>query len=157
MSTHSGHSGHHISPISQYVIIWLALMALTIITVGVAQLDFGPLNTVVAMTVATIKAGLVVLFFMHLKYDKPFHSVAFGIGIVFFGLFLGLMLLDVGARTDPEPSRNFAVIPTPTPYIGKPHGSGGHGAAAASEHKEEAKPAAAGEHKEEAKPAGEHK
>lgn len=134
MTTHAGRSGHsqvHVSPVRLYVVVWVALMALTIITVGVAQLDFGPLNVVVAMTVATIKAALVVLFFMHLKYDKPFHAVAFGLGIVFFGIFLGFQLLDVGTRTDPEPARNFAVIPTPTPYVAGSHGAAEHSAAPA--------------------------
>ena len=135
MSTHAGASGQshvHISPVRLYVIIWVALMVFTAITVGVAQVDFGSLNVVVAMTVATIKASLVVLFFMHLKYDKPFHAVAFSLGIVFFGLFLGLMLLDVSTRTDPEPLRNFAVIPTPTPYVATSHGAAS--GAAATEH-----------------------
>ncbi len=147
MSTHagtSGHAPHHISPVSLYLRIWIGLMILTAITVFVYNFDFGPLNIVVAMTVATIKASLVVLFFMHLKYDKPFHAVAFGIGIVFFGLLLGLTLLDIQSRTDPIPSHDFAVLPTPTP---RPvQAEGGHGAAASEvkpEAKSEAKPTAA--------------
>ncbi|MFN7947288.1 MAG: cytochrome C oxidase subunit IV family protein [Blastocatellia bacterium] len=163
MSTHAGASGQshvHVSPVRLYVIIWVALMVFTAITVGVAQVDFGSLNIVVAMTVATIKASLVVLFFMHLKYDKPFHAVAFSLGIVFFGLFLGLMLLDVGTRTDPEPAKNFAVIPTPTPFVAPAHGSGGaaateHSAAPAGEKKEA--PAAAAPEKSAAPAAGEKK
>ena len=145
MSTHAGASGQphiHISPVRLYVVIWGALMVFTAITVGVAQVDFGSLNVVVAMAVATIKASLVVLFFMHLKYDKPFHAVAFSMGIIFFGLFLGLMLLDVDSRTDPEPSKIFAVIPTPTPFVAPAHGAASgaaateHGAAPAGEQKE---------------------
>lgn len=158
MSTHAGDSGHshiHVSPVRLYVAVWVALMVLTAITVGVAQVDFGALNVVVAMAVATIKASLVVLFFMHLKYDKPFHAVAFGIGIVFFGIFLGLQLLDVGTRTDPEPARNFAVIPTPTPWVAPAHGGAAteHSAAPAGEKKEapaaEHSPAPAAEEKKE--------
>jgi cytochrome c oxidase subunit IV len=130
MSTHagpSGHSQHHISPVRLYLVVWIGLMILTAITVGVYKFDFGALNVVIAMAVATVKASLVVLFFMHLKYDKPFHAVAFSIGIIFFGLFLGLQLLDVATRTDPEPTKDFAPVPPPTLKVGK---AGGHGGAA---------------------------
>lgn len=135
MSSHAGKPGHlhlHISPVRLYLAVWIGLMILTAITVGVAQVDFGPLNVVVAMAVATFKALLVVLFFMHLKYDKPFHAVALSIGVVFFGLLLGLTLLDVGTRTDPEPSRNFAPLAAPNPLAGKT--PGGHGGAASETH-----------------------
>ncbi|HZS06875.1 MAG TPA: cytochrome C oxidase subunit IV family protein [Blastocatellia bacterium] len=118
MSTHAathGHSHHHISPIRLYLAVWIGLMILTAITVGVYKFDFGALNVVIAMAVATVKASLVVLFFMHLKYDKPFHAVAFSIGIIFFGLFLGLQLVDVATRTDPEPTRDFAPVERPSP------------------------------------------
>ena len=51
-----------------YVGIWAALMVLTVITAKVAFVDLGPFNTVVALVIATLKALLVVLFFMHVKY-----------------------------------------------------------------------------------------
>jgi cytochrome c oxidase subunit 4 len=51
-----------------YVGIWAALMVLTVITATVAFVDLGPFNTVVALVIATLKALLVVLFFMHVKY-----------------------------------------------------------------------------------------
>lgn len=58
----------HIVSTKFYVLIWAALMCLTVITASVAFLDLGPLNTVVALVIATLKALLVVLFFMHVKY-----------------------------------------------------------------------------------------
>jgi len=51
-----------------YVGIWATLMVLTVITATVAFVDLGPFNTVVALVIATLKALLVVLFFMHVKY-----------------------------------------------------------------------------------------
>jgi len=51
-----------------YVGIWAALMVLTVITATVSFVDLGPFNTVVALVIATLKALLVVLFFMHVKY-----------------------------------------------------------------------------------------
>lgn len=58
----------HIIPARTYVGIWIALMCLTVITASVAFVDLGPLNTVVALVIATFKALLVVLIFMHVKY-----------------------------------------------------------------------------------------
>jgi cytochrome c oxidase subunit IV len=58
----------HIIPTKTYIGIWIALMCLTVITASVAFIDLGPLNTVVALVIATCKALLVVLFFMHVKY-----------------------------------------------------------------------------------------
>src|SRR5258708_14032736 len=63
-----GHVSEHISSLGSSVAIWLALLAGTGITVAAAFIDLGPFNTIVALTVATIKATLVVLFFMHVKY-----------------------------------------------------------------------------------------
>ena len=57
----------HIMSFGLLTKIWLGLLALTGVTVGVAGFDFGFLNVIVAMTVATTKALLVVFFFMHLK------------------------------------------------------------------------------------------
>ena len=53
----------------QYFNIWLLLMFLTVVTVGAAQFDFGSLNIPIAMLIASIKAGVVALHFMHLKYE----------------------------------------------------------------------------------------
>ena len=58
----------HIVSAKTYVGIWIALMCLTVITATVAFVDLGPLNTVVALVIATFKALLVVLIFMHVKY-----------------------------------------------------------------------------------------
>ena len=63
-----GHVSEHISSVGSSVAIWLALLAGTGITVAAAFIDLGPFNTIVALTIATIKATLVVLFFMHVKY-----------------------------------------------------------------------------------------
>lgn len=74
-----------------------ALMVLTAITVLATKVDFGPsLNLALAMFVAVIKATLVVLFFMHLKYDKLFHSVIFISAILAAALFVGFTLMDTG-------------------------------------------------------------
>ena len=64
-------SNHVIVPVRTYYLIFLTLMVCTAITVAVAFVDLGPLNAVVAMTIAVLKATLVVLFFMHVEFDRP--------------------------------------------------------------------------------------
>lgn len=72
-SAHGAPGGHpevgHIIPYRIYVTVLLVLLVLTVVTVAVSRIDFGVLNIVVAMVIASIKAGLVGLFFMHLKYE----------------------------------------------------------------------------------------
>ncbi len=73
------------------------LLFLTIVTVLATTVDFGPsLNLALAMFIAVIKATLVVLFFMHLKYDKVFHSVIFVSAILAAALFVGFTMMDSG-------------------------------------------------------------
>jgi len=70
---------HHIVPKSTYYTIFALLMLGTAITVAVAYVDLGALNTIVALAIACTKATLVVLFFMHVKYSsKLTWAVVFG-------------------------------------------------------------------------------
>ncbi len=74
-----------------------ALLVLTAITVLATKVDFGSsLNLALAMFIAVIKATLVVLFFMHLKYDKLFHTVIFVSALLAAALFVGFTLMDSG-------------------------------------------------------------
>ena len=79
----------HIVPTRVYYLIFLTLMVCTAITVGVAFVDLGPLNTVVAMAIAVFKTTLVVLFFMHVKYSTRL-TWAVIVGSVFW---LGILLV----------------------------------------------------------------
>lgn len=107
---HADHS-HHIIPFRTLLNVFLALVALTVLTVAAAWFDLGPLEVPVALGIATVKATLVVMFFMALKYDKPVNTLAFIIGTTFVGVFLIFTLFDtvfrgdlgnVGARTISE-------------------------------------------------------
>jgi cytochrome c oxidase subunit 4 len=74
-----------------------SLLLLTIVTVLATKVDFGAnLNLALAMFIAVIKATLVVLFFMHLKYDKLFHTVIFVSAILAATLFVGFTVMDSG-------------------------------------------------------------
>jgi cytochrome c oxidase subunit 4 len=88
----------HIVPTRTYYLIFLTLMVCTAITVAVAFVDLGPMNVVVAMTIAVLKATLVVLFFMHVKYSTRL-TWAVVIGSVFWlGILLALTMTDYLTR-----------------------------------------------------------
>ena len=89
----------HIVPARTYVAIWAALIVLTGITAGVAFIDLGPFNTIVALVIATFKAVLVALIFMHVKYaSERLTKVVLGAAIFFLILLLGLSLADYTTR-----------------------------------------------------------
>jgi cytochrome c oxidase subunit IV len=82
-----------------YLGIWSALMVLTVITASVAFLDLGPLNTVVALGIATLKALLVVLFFMHVKYtSEKLTKMVIVCALFWLLILLFLSLADYGTR-----------------------------------------------------------
>lgn len=83
--------------------IWGILILLTGITVWTSYQDYGTWNIAVAMLIATIKASLVALFFMHLKYDNKVDIVTFVSSFVFLGIFVGLTASDLLDRETTEP------------------------------------------------------
>ncbi|PJZ69890.1 cytochrome C oxidase subunit IV [Leptospira perolatii] len=92
------HGAHHLIPIPTYLMVFVALIVGTIITVWVAGIDFGAMNTVIAMAVATAKATLVLAYFMHLKYDNFMNRVIFGSGFLFLALLFGFCVSDIYTR-----------------------------------------------------------
>jgi cytochrome c oxidase subunit IV len=88
---HVEHVEHHL-PKTLYFMIFGALMVLTAMTVGLAFVNLGQLNIVVALTVAVVKASLVVMFFMHLKYESHLMKVVLGAGIFWLVLLLGIIM-----------------------------------------------------------------
>ena len=84
----------HVSPKSTYYAIFGALMVLTGVTVGAAFVNLGSFNFPVAIAIAITKATLVILFFMHLRYDRLFHTVVFVSAICAASLFVGFTLMD---------------------------------------------------------------
>ena len=88
----------HIVPKSVYYLIFAALMAGTAVTVAVAFLDLGAFNVVVALTIAVVKATLVVLFFMHVRYSSRLTwAVVFG-SVFWLGILLALTFSDYLTR-----------------------------------------------------------
>jgi cytochrome c oxidase subunit 4 len=95
---HDDHHGiSHVASVKVLLGTGGTLLFLTIVTVLATKIDFGSsMNLALAMFIAVIKATLVVLFFMHLKYDKVFHSVIFMSAVLAAALFVGFTLMDSG-------------------------------------------------------------
>ena len=92
----SSHQIGHIVPLKTLFAVFVALTLLTVLTVAASEVNFGEFNLVIALCIAVVKASLVVLFFMHLLWDKPFNAIIFVGCLVFVGLFISLTLLDTG-------------------------------------------------------------
>jgi cytochrome c oxidase subunit 4 len=98
------HEDHnHISPVPVYVAVFVALLVLTVVTYGVSFADLGSASLPVAMAVATVKASLVVGYFMHLKYEDRFYAFLLACSMLFIGIFFTVVLLDVKASGDLNP------------------------------------------------------
>ena len=95
-------SNNHIIPFEVYIKVLSALLVLTVITVAVAQVNFGAWNAVIAMGIATIKAALVLLYFMHLKYDDKIYPVIFLTGVFFLIVIFLFCELDLITRIPQE-------------------------------------------------------
>jgi cytochrome c oxidase subunit 4 len=92
---HDAHSGAtHVSSIRLLVVVWIALMVGTWLTVTATYFDLGALNIWIGLAIATAKAVLVGLYYMHLRWDKPFNALVFLGAIGFLMLFIGLALTD---------------------------------------------------------------
>jgi cytochrome c oxidase subunit 4 len=89
---------HPVVPIKIYVGVFLALIALTITTVGVSKIELGEYNFVVAMTIAVIKGTLVVLFFMHVKHGSSMTKLFVVAGFFWMAILFVFVLSDYFSR-----------------------------------------------------------
>jgi len=89
----------HVSSVKLYVAIWLALLLGTGLTVAAAFVNLGPFNTIVALAIASTKAVLVVLFFMHVKYaHEKMTKLVIVTAIFFLLILLALSMADYATR-----------------------------------------------------------
>ena len=93
-ASHDEHEIAHVMPLSALFGVFAALMVLTFITVAATWVDLGWFNLPIAMAIATVKATLVALYFMHLRYDAPFNGLAFLAALLFVAVFILIVLLD---------------------------------------------------------------
>jgi cytochrome c oxidase subunit IV len=89
---------HHISSTAMFTNVLLALLVLTVITVGASRVDFGSANMLIAMAIASVKASLVILFFMHVKWDTAINKIVFLSSFLFLSLLFVFTLADQATR-----------------------------------------------------------
>ena len=90
----------HIVPVRVYVAIFAALMLGTALTIWAGLQDFpGPLNVIIALTIAVIKATLVVLYFMHVRYSSRLIWVIFASALFWMGILFALTFSDYWTRS----------------------------------------------------------
>ena len=99
MSEHTK-DGVHISSVRLLVVVWIALMIGTWLTVSATYVDLGALNIWIGLAIATVKAVLVALYYMHLRWDKPFNGFVFLSAFFFLAIFIGITLMDTAHYQD---------------------------------------------------------
>jgi cytochrome c oxidase subunit 4 len=93
--SHAAHSRvGHVVPLRVLFAVLATLLLMTVVTVIASKIDFGRYNLWIALGIAVFKASLVLLFFMHLKYDKPFNAIVIIVSIAVVILFIGIALTD---------------------------------------------------------------
>ena len=103
MTEHDGHTQngepeHHIVGPKVYVVILLALLLGTGLTVWASFWELGVLNPIIALAIATAKMMLVVLYFMHVKYSTKLTKLTVGAGAFTFLILVGMTLADYFTR-----------------------------------------------------------
>ncbi|MSR41219.1 MAG: hypothetical protein EXS10_04875 [Phycisphaerales bacterium] len=103
-SSHDSHAeGHplvgHLVPVSTLLLTGGALVALTVMTIAVHYVDLGEANIYIALVIAGIKATLVCLFFMHLRWDRPFNLLVLVAAMLFVVLMMSFSMMDVDANS----------------------------------------------------------
>lgn len=94
-----GHGHDHVVPISLYLKVFAALMVLLILTLVVAMFALpGPGNIIVAMSVAVIKATLIILYFMHIRWSSRINWLFAGSGLLWLGILFALTFSDYFSR-----------------------------------------------------------
>jgi cytochrome c oxidase subunit 4 len=88
----------HIVEYKVFVSVWIALIVLTATTITVAGLHLGKFSTLTALVIASVKASLVLWFFMHLKYEKRLFKVLLMVPIVTLTVIIGLTFFDIWYR-----------------------------------------------------------
>lgn len=110
-NAHGSHGGHHLVPLKVYWVTIAALIVLTVVTVGVTLFNFGTvMNVIVALTIASIKASLVLMFFMGLKYDNMLNRAYILSSFAALLLLIGISAADLWTRKGPTPVKVSAAV-----------------------------------------------
>jgi len=85
----------HVVSYRTYILVWIGLLILTTVTILAAQVDLGAWNIWLALGIATVKSALVVLFFMHMKYEHWLLRLFFLGALATLAIFIGLNFFDI--------------------------------------------------------------
>ena len=85
---------HHVVPYRVYVVVLLALMALTFASIGITSIEMGEFTVAAALVFACIKSYLVLIYFMHLKYDKKYIAAMVAFVFILFFVVIVITFLD---------------------------------------------------------------
>ena len=89
---------HRVVPYGLYLKIWVSLVILTVITVSVSYLDMKHVAILTAMMIAMVKSVLVLLYFMHIRFEKPLYAALLLAVIAAYAVFIGLTFVDYWYR-----------------------------------------------------------
>ena len=110
----------HPAPLKMLFIVFFSLVGLTILTVVANDWPLGQFDIWVAMLIATVKASLVALFFMHMFWDRAFNVISFLASVFFVALFICLTLMDRTAYRESVEDFPIASRPATTDYMPVP-------------------------------------
>ncbi len=116
MSEHKAHGEKHHgfahpASVKSLLMVFFSLIFLTWLTVFQSTLDLGSGELIVSLFIATIKASLVILFFMHMLHDKPLNAIVFLSSFIFVALFIGFILIDTHGYKDSYEFKNVDSAP----------------------------------------------
>jgi cytochrome c oxidase subunit 4 len=114
-SNQDPHAEHHV-PMSTYTLIFILLMVGLVVTVAAAFVNLGEMNMIVAMTIAAIKAALVILYFMHVKFASRLTKVFVAASFTWLVILFGMTFMDYISRDWLSNSRGWEVNPVKAAY-----------------------------------------
>lgn len=91
-------SDKHAIGFRTYITVWICLLLFTGMTVSVANLNLGKYGSLTSVLIATLKAVMILLFFMHLKYEKPLIMLMLLVTVCTMAVIIGLTFFDIGFR-----------------------------------------------------------
>ena len=92
------HEDQHIQPYTHLLVVLVALLALTAITIWASRIELGSLNIWMTLLIASIKSSIVLLFFMHLKYEGHFIRTTFIVTVCTLAILIGFLFWDISFR-----------------------------------------------------------
>ena len=100
MDTNHTRNEVHVTSVTLLVGVWIALMVGTWLTVSATYIDLGAFNIWIGLAIATAKAVLVALYYMHLRRDKPFNGFIFLCSFFVLALFIGFAMMDTAQNQE---------------------------------------------------------